>query len=476
MDDEGRLVAVSNRLPQIAEPATEEERQELPVGGLVSALRAALEKRGGLWLGWSGLTADAGEADGPAVSEIGRIRLAAMDLPRGEVNLFYNAFSNRTLWPLLHSFPAKMAIRHDAYRAYRRVNRRFAETLLPLLTEGDLVWVHDYHLIPLGHELRSLGWRGDLGYFLHTPFPPAEVFSLLPWARELLNMLLSYDLVGLQTRQYQQNLLDGLSTEVGGAVIGDTFTDGVRSSRVKVYPIGIDSEEIGRMAREADGTGGVRYLRRISPRHQIVLGVDRLDYTKGIAQRLMTFEHVLEHYPGLRGQVSMVQISAPSRSRVPEYAEERRQVDQVVGRINGRFSEAGWVPVHYLYRSYPQSELVAYYRQADVGLVTPLRDGMNLVAKEFVAAQGDDPGAVVLSRFCGAADTMKEALLVNPYDQEQTTRAIYQALRMPRRERLRRRDALMQGIRAFGAKQWSEAFLSDLATPQPSALSVVTAG
>ncbi len=464
MNANQRLVVVSNRLPSLQPPASENERRDLPVGGLVTALRAALEERKGLWFGWSGrVTARGGSAE-YANSTIGPIELVAVDLTRSEATLFYNSFCNRTLWPLLHSFPAKMTIRHDAYRAYLRTNRRFAEALVPRLHEGDLVWVHDFHLLPLGYELRRLGWEGKIGYFLHTPFPPAEVFAVLPWAPRLLEMLLDYDLVGLHTRRYVHNLFDSLSYELAGFTLEDTFVYGERSVRVSVYPIGIDVDSFSQLRNQDSETPTGEFLRRLSPRQQIILGVDRLDYTKGIVKRLLTFEHLLDRYPALRGAVSLIQISAPSRSRVPEYIEERQQVDQLVGRINGRFSEADWAPVHYFYRSYSQEELVAFYREADVCLVTPLRDGMNLVAKEFVASQeGDDPGVVVLSKFCGAAYTMKEAVLVNPYDTEGTAEAIYDALRMCKRERIRRWGSLMQDIRTATARVWSDSFLADLA-------------
>ena len=304
------------------------------MGGLVSALRSTLQQSGGLWLGWSGRDSERGAPSVPNVSTVGGITVAALDLPTGDVNLFYNVFSNRTMWPLLHGFPAKMSVRHDSYRTYRRVSRKYAETLMPMLHDDDLVWIHDYHLMPLGHELRSLGWRGKTGYFLHTPFPPAEVFALLPWARGLLDTLLDYDLIGLQTRRYERNLLDSLTDELKGAVIGNVFTDGERFTTVKPYPIGIDAEGISRLARQASETAAGRVLRSVSPAHHIVLGVDRLDYTKGIVQRLRAYEHLLRHYPSVRGQISMIQISAPSRSRVPEYVEEKRQLDQIVGQIN----------------------------------------------------------------------------------------------------------------------------------------------
>ena len=463
MSGSGRLVVVSNRLPSTLSPNGRVEEGAAPVGGLVTALSSALEQRGGLWVGWSGRMGDR-SGESPSLEMQGRIQLAAIDLTRSENNLFYNGFCNRTLWPILHSFPFKMAVRHDSYRSYVRTNRVYAKVVASLLKEDDTVWVHDFHLIPLGHELRKLGWKGKIGFFLHTPFPPSEVFTVMPWARQLLDMILDYNLFGVHTRGYLRNLFDSLADELDGVTIGNTFVSGGRSLQAGAWPIGIDAEGFRKMAvaRQESTTGS--YVHEISPDHQIILGVDRLDYTKGIIQRLITFEHLLERYPALKGKVSLVQISAPSRSRVPEYVEERQQVDQLVGRINGRFSVAEWVPVRYLYRSIPQDELVAFYREAQVCLITPLRDGMNLVAKEFVASQGDDPGVVVLSKFCGASETMKQALIVNPYDVETTAEAIHRALKMSRRERTSRWNSLMEDISTYTASAWSDSFLDELET------------
>ncbi len=459
--DRARLVVVSNRIPrQTALDA--EGRRTVAVGGLVSALQAALEEHGGLWLGWSGETVGQGRTSSPEVVQAGPFQIASLDLPKTDSNLFYNVFSNRTLWPLLHSFPEKAVIRHDAYRAYSRINQRYAEGLFPLLNPGDLVWVQDYHLIPLGSELRKLGWEGKIGFFLHTPFPPQELFSIMPWAHSLLESFLAYDLAGFHSSRYAANLLDSLSHELGGQVSGDTYRRNGSSLVVKAVPIGINPEAFRELGAQGMSSAAARSIWRLAPHQRIILGVDRLDYTKGITQRLMAFEYLLEHYPSVRGQVTMVQISAPSRSRVPEYVEERQQVDQIAGRINGRFTEAGWTPIQYLYRSYPQAELAAFYRAADVCLVTPLRDGMNLIAKEFVVSQGDDPGVLVLSKFCGAAETMKEALLVNPYDIRGTADAMHQALRMGRRERLHRWSSLVQGVESFTADDWRNTFLSEL--------------
>jgi trehalose 6-phosphate synthase len=453
-------VVVSNRVPPLTPDSDLKRGRDAPVGGLVSAVRAALEQRGGMWFGWSGVTEDRNAFAVPSITDLGPIQLATINFTRGEVNLFYNSFSNRTLWPLLHGFPAKATIRRDAFEAYSRVNRKFARALFPLLEYRDVVWVHDYHLILLGPALRELGWTGKLGFFLHTPFPPAESFSILPWARQFLEGMLAYDVVGLQTKRYARNLSDTLTIEVGGGIIGEQFMMDRQSTRIKAYPIGTDPEGFAEMSKRSSQTSAGRLLEQMP--NNIVLGVDRLDYTKGITYRLHAFEFLLEHFPTLRGKVSMIQISAPSRTRVPEYLQEREQVDRLVGSINGRFSETGWAPIHYLYRSFAQEELVAFYRAARVCLVTPLRDGMNLVAKEFVASQGDDPGILVLSKFCGAVESMRDAVIVNPYDIEGTATAIHNALEMSHSERLRRWEALIKGVRRDTAQAWSDSFLADL--------------
>ncbi|MBM4405996.1 MAG: trehalose-6-phosphate synthase [Chloroflexi bacterium] len=462
MSQTGRIVVASNRVPTISVPKTEDERRAQSVGGLVSAVQAAMEKRGGLWFGWSGSSTGTPAAK-PKLTQTGSIQLATIDLTPEALNLFYAVFANRTLWPLLHSFPERVVIRHDAFRAYQRVNRRYAEALYPLLEEGDLIWAQDYHLIPLGAELRKLGWKGKLGFFLHTPFPPAEIFTILPWAKQLLEELLEYDLVGVHIHRYAQDLLDSMVAELGGKISGDVFTSGKSSVRVGVYPIGTDAEAFTKWGEEAE-VELARAGKKTGEKHKLILAVDRLDYTKGIPERLLTFEHLLEHRPSLRGEVTMMHISAPSRTRVPEYAKEREMVDQLVGRINGRFSEKGWTPISYHYRSFNQRELALHYREADVCLVTPLRDGMNLVAKEFVASQGaEHPGVLVLSRFCGAAETMKEAIIVNPHDIEGTAGAIHQALTMTTKERRERWQALYKDVSTNTAIAWSEGFLRDLA-------------
>ena len=457
-----RLIVVSNRVPPTSSFESQ-GRGEASAGGLVTAVRAAMEQSGGLWFGWSGRSARRRVTTGPTVRIFDRIQLATMDLSDDEVSLFYLGFSNRTLWPLLHSFPTRVVIRHDTYRAYRRINLRFAQALMPLLRPDDLVWVQDFHLFHLGCELRRLGWQGKLGFFLHVPFPPAEIFSIMPWSHDTLESLLHYDLVGLHDERYRHNLVDAMDLELGGEWDGDRYGYDGQTARLGVFPIGIDPaafkpHEEGHEHILADELGIAAV-----PDRKLILGVDRLDYTKGIPHRLRIFERMLERHPNLGGKVLYVQISSPSRTRVPEYVQEKEQVERLVGQINGRFSQMGWVPIRYLYRSYAQSELAGFYHDTDVCLVTPLRDGMNLVAKEFVAAQDiDSPGVLVLSRFTGAASTMTDAVIVNPYDIDGTAEATYQALRMPVAERRNRNRSLLSIVERDSSRNWSDSFCAAL--------------
>ncbi len=457
-----RLVVVSNRVPS-ADDLGPTYQDTVAVGGMVSAVKTLMRERGGLWMGWSGLsTARRGQGP-PTVTRSGdSAALATIDLSEDETNLYYAGFSNRTLWPLLHSFTERVSIRTDTFRAYRRINRRFAEALHSLLNPDDLVWVHDYQLAMLGTYLRQTGWQGKLGYFLHVPFPAPEIFAILPWAAEMLESLLSYDLIGVHTESYRRNLTDALTLEFGGRDNGEVFSTAGGDVRIGVHPIGIEPETFTEAAQNS--ATDLRKLLSLPTDQecQIIVGVDRLDYTKGIPEKLRTFDRMLERYPHMRGRVILVQISNPSRTRVPEYARERETVEMLVGQINGKLSEAGWVPVRYLYRSFSQGQLAGFYRDADVAMVTPLRDGMNLVAKEFVAAQVDNPGALLLSKFSGAAAELTDAVVVNPYDTDGTAELLYQALRMPADERSRRWESMMRVVRGNTAHNWGQRFHDDL--------------
>lgn len=464
MEQRNRLVVVSNRVPAASAVAPEGGSGSVPVGGLVSAVRPTMQKHGGIWLGWSGRSTQRRGSYEPTISDLGPIQLVTLDLSEDESSMFYTGYSNRTMWPLLHSFPGRVIIRHDTYRFYRRINRRFAEALISILQPGDQVWVHDFHLFHVGFELRQLGWTGSIGFFLHVPFPSADIFSILPWSKETLEGLLHYNLVGVHTDRYLHNLIDGMHSELGGSVDSEgIYTSNGLSVKMGVYSVGIDPS----IFQANDAFKRRSLTEEISlatdPNHRLIIGVDRLDYTKGIPHRLRSFERMLEHHSHLRGRVTYVQISSPSRTRVPEYIQEKEQVERLVGQINGRFSEANWVPIRYLYRSYPQNELARFYHDADVGMVTPLRDGMNLVAKEFVAAQGDDnPGMLVLSKFSGAASSLVDAVIVNPYDIDGTAEATYRALRMPLAERRARARTMKESVNKNTAATWSASFLHDL--------------
>ena len=412
-------------------------------------------------MGSSGRTSPRRPQGGPTVSVTpGPVELATIDLTVDETSLFYTGFSNRTLWPLLHSFIERIQIRHDTYRGYRRVNRRFAQALYSILSHDDVVWVHDYHLFGLGHELRALGWEGRIGFFLHTPFPGADVFSVLPWAGELLRGMLAFDLIGVHTQRYFVNLVDAFRSELGGDWNGRDFAYGGQSARLAVYPIGIDPATFESAARNSSDS--IRKLLGFDTQTRVIIGVDRLDYTKGIPNRLEAFSRMLERHRDLHESVTFVQISNPSRTRVPEYIREREAVELLSGRINGRFSNGQWVPVRYLYRYFSQERLATFYRDADVNMVTPLRDGMNLIAKEFVASQIDDPGVLILSGLAGAAAELKDAVIVNPFDIDGMAGSLYESLSMPRSEREERWRRMNEVVHQHTAKWWSESFTRDL--------------
>ena len=456
----GRLVMVSNRVPSAAD-LDPSSRGTGAVGGLVSAVRASLIETGGMWVGWSGRTAPRRSmAEAEVARTPGAVELATIDLTSDESNLFYTGFSNRTLWPILHSFVERTQFRHDTYRAYQRVNRRYAQALRSVLDDDDVVWIHDYHLFLVAEELRHLGWSGKLGFFLHTPFPAADIFSVLPWSRDLLTAMLSFDLIGVHTRRYMLNLVDTFGSELGGDWNGRNFAYGGRSARLGVYPIGIDPSTFQHSARTSHET--LRGMFGLDTETRVIIGVDRLDYTKGIPHRLQAFSRMLDQHRHLHGSVTFVQISNPSRARVPEYVREREAVERLVGEINGRYSAGDWVPLRYLYRYFSQESLSAFYRDADVNMVTPLRDGMNLIAKEYVASQVADPGVLMLSSLAGASAELTDAVIVNPFDIDGMARSLYAALQMPLAERESRWHRMNEIVERNTASWWSATFTADL--------------
>lgn len=452
------LVVVSNRTP--ASPDAGARRE---VGGLVSSLGPALRERGGIWLGWSG--AESSDLDLAVDDRITPAR-ASFDLTPEERRHYYAGFCNRSLWPLLHGFPGRVRYQDDEWTRYVDVNRRFAEHACSLAGEGAPIWVHDYHLFLVGEEIRRLGHGGPLGFFLHVPFPPIDALETLPWAREILRGLLAYDVIGFHTDRHTENFCAAVR-EMLGVVVKPSSRRSSRRPIVRAFPIGIDPAPFAHdhPVASSDEVAGLLAARG---QRRILLGVDRLDYSKGVPERLEAFERLLERHTRWQRRVSMIQISVPSRSDVPEYAELRHRVENLVGRINGRFGEADWVPVRYLYRAYDQELLAQLYRAADVAVVTPLRDGMNLVAKEFVAAQDPArPGVLLLSAFAGAAVELKAAILTNPYHRDGLADDMNRALSMPADERRARHARLREAVLSTTAARWSAEFLGVLARSRP---------
>jgi trehalose 6-phosphate synthase len=452
-----RLVVVSNRIGPVA-------AGKVSQGGLAVALRAALDGSGGLWFGFSGTVTEHPSAT-PAVQTDGRITWATLDLSRRDYEEYYIGYANRVLWPLFHYRPSLLGFTRRDLAGYRRVNRAFAQGLQPLLTQDDMIWVHDYHLIPLGEELRRLGCRQAIGFFLHTPFPAAELVRLLPNDREIVAALCQYDLVGFQIQSDLHAFRDYLLRWGGGEDFGGGRLRGFgRVFRAAAFPIGIDVEAIAAQAAAAAGSRQLRRLRDSIRDRTLLIGVDRLDYSKGLPARFAAYAHLLEEYPQTRGRTVLMQIAPPSRSDVPEYREIRRTLEAEAGNINGRYAEFDWTPLRYLNKSFPHRLLTGFLRAARVALVTPFRDGMNLVVKEYVAAQAaDDPGVPVLSCFAGAAQELPEAIQVNPYDREAMAAAMWLGLEMPLGERQERWHAMMATLRRNDTQVWRKRFLDALA-------------
>jgi trehalose 6-phosphate synthase len=451
------LLVVSNRLPELRTPVTHERRRN--VGGLVSALTPILGESGGIWLGWSGRTCSAETSTIPhGVTIDDKPPLAWIDLPESWQRAYYNGFCNSALWPLLHSFPGRVRLAREDWEAYVNANETFAEAAAGLTLPGSRIWIHDYHLLLLGRALRDRGHAGRIGLFLHVPFCGPDLFFILPHAEALLLGMLDFDRIGFHTDDYADNFLRCVAALPGVRVEGRSVHRPGRTTEVGVLPIGIIPEAF--QPSDTDASAEMVNLAAQVGDRRLILGVDRLDYTKGIPERLEAYGHLLKIAPQWRRRVSLVQISVPSRADVIEYAEQRALVESIVGRVNGEYGDADWVPVRYLYRSYGTDVLGRLYREADVGYVTPLRDGMNLVAKEFVAAQDPArPGVLLLSRFAGAARELREAVITNPYDRDGMAADLARALEMPLEERRQRHAALLQTVLSTTAVTWAEDFL-----------------
>ena len=453
-----RLVVVSNR---VALPGLSS------AGGLAVALQAALEETGGVWFGWSGRI-DAAESGNLHGVDVGNIHYCTMDLSKRDHDDYYNGFANRTLWPLLHFRVDLVDYSRITYAAYRRVNALFAEKLAPLLREDDIVWVHDYHLIPMAKLLRELGVTCRLGFFLHVPMPSSDLLAALPQHERLFEGLSSYDLIGFQTERDLERFQDYVRLFGRGRVISHGVLETRKGKRLRAgaFPISIDTAQIEEQARAAAGKAGVKRLATSLSGRALAIGVDRLDYSKGLPERFRSFGRFLKRHPEHRGKLTFLQIAPVSRGEVLEYQKLRSELEQLSGHINGAHAEPDWTPVRYVNRNYPHPTLTGFYRLSRVGLVTPLRDGMNLVAKEYVAAQDPkDPGVLVLSSFAGAARELDAALLVNPYDMDGVADALAAAMEMPLEERRERWETMMAVLRENDITAWRRKYLAALREP-----------
>jgi trehalose 6-phosphate synthase len=448
-----RLVVVSNRVAPIQEG-------EATAGGLAAGVLDALKSKGGLWFGWSG---DVTEASVPqAEHTVGPITLYTINLSRQDYDQFYRGFANGTLWPVLHYQIGLGHYEEEEFQGYRRVNDIFARALKPLLRADDLIWVHDYHLLCLAESLRAEGVTNRIGLFLHTPFPAPGVFMSIPSHADLIRAMCAYDLLGFQTDIDRTAFQDYVLRHAGGALTGEAMRVFGRTIRTGVYPIGVHVEEVRAQAETPVNRRQATRLRAYLM-DRLILSVDRLDYSKGLRQRFAAFERFLAEFPAHHSLVTFMQIAPPSRSDIETYQRIRRELEGEAGRVNGRFAEVDWVPLRYLNRGFPRNVLMPLYAEAQACLVTPLRDGMNLVAKEYVAAQDpEDPGVLILSEFAGAARELDAALLINPYDEAGMARAMDRALSMPVEERRERHEAMLTVMRTNSLERWRDRFEADL--------------
>jgi len=458
-----RLVVVSNR---VADP-----RKSAAAGGLAVALGDALSANGGLWFGWSGTVVEDGT---PGEGEVhtqhaGNVTLVTVDLCKEDHDSYYLGYSNGVLWPVFH-YRLDLADFDAGYiGGYRRVNQLLARKLLPLLQPDDMIWVHDYHLIPMAAELRAMGCRNRIGFFLHIPLPPPLILAAVPQHEWLIRSLFAYDLVGFQSQADVDHFSRYVGQEVGAEKLDQhQFRAFGRKVQAQAFPIGIDVDEFEALTQANEGRDMYETMKKEYSRRRLLLGVERLDYSKGLPQRLKAFRELLKDYPENIKSATLIQIVSPSREALDTYAGLRQELESLCGAINGDYGALDWMPVRYIHRNVARKRLPGLYRVADVALVTPLRDGMNLVAKEFIVAQDPaDPGVLVLSRFAGAAEQLKEALLVNPYDVHGTAQSIQLALHMPLAERQRRHQQLLERVRAQDVHWWRRTFLETLAACEP---------
>ncbi|KQC34223.1 trehalose-6-phosphate synthase [Nonlabens sp. YIK11] len=468
-----KTIIVSNRLPLQLSIEDGKVSSEPSVGGLATGLKSVHRDSNGLWIGWTGLTVEETpqELESDIEKAVQNQQCAAVELTQSDMDGFYYGFSNRTIWPLYHYFMEYAEFDSENWEIYKSVNQKFADVVLENLEEGDNVWVHDYQLMLLPQLIKEKRPDVSIGFFLHIPFPSYEVFRTLPWRDQILKGLLGADLLGFHTYDYERHFLSSVSRILGHEVSFNEITYKDRHIKVDSFPMGIDYEKFHAFAKanyeQTDKTQS-ELQRRLdlhataTPDAKMILSIDRLDYTKGIANRLRAFEHFLEKYPDYTEKVRLVMLAVPSRSNVPQYQVLKKEIDELVGRINGKFSTVSWTPVWYFYRSMPFNNLIDLYTSCDVALITPIRDGMNLVAKEYIATRIDRTGVLILSEMAGASKEMNEALLINPNDINLIADTIKDALEMPEEEQKKRNKFMQKRLERYNVEKWASDFMTKL--------------
>ena len=470
-----RLLVASNRLPVVIEKTDNGWEVHPGTGGLITALMPIMKKNHGLWLGWPGSAENVPyEKLLREFNENNPYGLKPVKISEADIKHYYYGFSNETLWPLFHDLLSYCKFDKNDWEAYNRVNAHFAQVIAEVVQPNDFIWIHDYHLLLVAHYLRQRGISSKVAFFLHTPFPSFDLLRRLPWRNQLIRGMMDYDLLGFQTIRDRRNfvgcvrsVLPQVKIEIKRRRTFLQYSD--RTVKVGHYPISIDFEEFDSRARSKAVADEAWFCHEKFKAKRLMLGVDRLDYTKGIPERFLAFERALEKYPELKGELTLVQVLIPSRTPVPEYIQLKEQLDTLVGRINGRFSSPGWIPIHYMFRTLERDKLIGAYKACEIALITPLRDGMNLVAKEYCASSIDDNGILILSEFAGSADRLQNgAIIVNPFDIEQTADAIYQAFKMDPAERKRRMQKLRAEIKRRDVYMWVKWFVESFREPKAS--------
>jgi trehalose 6-phosphate synthase/phosphatase len=458
-----RLLLVSNRLPVSIEKGKRGLRFETSVGGLATGLSTFHKSHNSSWIGWPGIDLDTvGDKVNDVMARLREQRLHPVFISEQDFEGYYHEFSNKTIWPLFHYFPLYALYDTDSWRAYTRVNEAFAKAVVKVARDGDIIWVHDYHLMLLPRLIRRKLENATIGFFLHIPFPSLEVFRLLPWRSEILQGLLGADLVGFHTYDYAGHFLDSVRNLLGHEATMGQITADDRLVKVDIFPMGIDYERYSSTARNRKVRSEASEFRERLGVRKVILSVDRLDYTKGILERLAAYNLFLERHPGQREKLVLVLVVVPSRTLVEQYALLKSEIDELVGAINGKYGTIGWTPIWYLYRSLPFHSLVAMYRIADIALVTPVRDGMNLIAKEYIATRSDGKGVLILSETAGAARELGEAIVVNVNNQEEMVQALERALAMPVEEQIENNRTMQKRLMRYDVQRWAEEFVDRL--------------